>query len=378
MPELQAVLDLRHLVRYFEHTALLPTRVEDSWGRGAEHLLDESPQLLPSWREGFYRAAYRSFVAGSVLAKFYLDPILTARTDKETFLEVVTFELASETDQDDDRITEFPMQRDELEILSESPIYNFTPHPDWESCFGPFGDWLVGEIRQRLNVPKSDDSQPVEREGEVLKEVLQLLVFYGQLSDMKGSLLGSDIEPVWSRHRLASNGNCTCQKEREESPDRDYEAEEEKLRAAKTRTVPVVFLGDYVPQVVELSADTSEFGEESCVFSLPPRDTELTMLPELMDLCRLMHCMSERPNHVNGHPAPHPPLHLFSFLLRKYFGYQFDELAFEVDADHPVYENFIRRGKIFSSEGGWDGLLTSVPPEHVLSYRQLGWADMTH
>ena len=376
LSELKAVLDLRHLVRYFEHTALDPARVERSWGRGAKHLLDESPHLLPSWREGFYRAAYRSFITGAVLAKFYLDPIINEQKTGRQFLGTLWSNLIDEGEDDDLKITDFPMDIGELDIMNKSPIYNFTLHPDWESCFGPLGEWLVGETRQRLNVPKSDGSQPVEIEGEVLKEVLQLLAFYGQLSDMKGNLLGSDVEPFWTRfwcrHRPAPDGKCIC-KTRAEDSDTDSEADEEKLRGAKTRTVPVVFLGDYLPQTVELSTDTSEFGEESCMFSLTNRDSPVTMLPKLVSLCGLMHCLSGRPNHVNGHPAPHPPLHLFSFLLRKYFEYQFDELAFELVEDLSVYENFIRQGKIFSSEGTWDGLLTSAIPEHVLSYIKIIW-----
>ena len=73
------------------------------------------------------------------------------------------------------------------------------------------------------------------------------------------------------------------------------------------------------------------------------------------------------------------PIHLYIYF-RKYFGYQFHELRVEVDALHPVYENFIRRGKIFTPAGGcgWDGLLAFVYLEHVLSYAELGWADMTY
>ena len=383
LAEVKAVLDLRHLVRYFECTALDPSRVENSWGRGEKHLLDESLHLLPSWQEGFYRAAYRSFIAGSVLAKFYLDPILNAREVNAHFLEGLTFQLVTEFDKSKGGLTDFPIERGELDILSKSPIYNFTLHSGWESCFGAFGEWLVEETRQRLNFENSNDSPPSKIEGEVLKEILQLLIFYGQLSDMEGSLLGSDMEPIWCRHRPGPNGRCICKQHSQEYRERDsqmyyreYEAKEEKLRAAKTRTVPVIFLGDYFPQDVELSANASEFGQESCVFSVPERDTEITAFPELVDLYIITHCMSGRPNHVNSHQAPHPPLHLFTFLLRKYFAYQFDELAFEVNAEYPVYQDFIRRGKIFSSEGGWDGLLTSVPPEQVLSYREIGWSRL--
>jgi hypothetical protein len=92
----------------------------------------------------------------------------------------------------------------------------------------------------------------------------------------------------------------------------------------------------------------------------------------------MLWCESGRPNRVNSHPSPHPPLHFFTFILQKYFGYQFDELAFEMDSPHPIYYNFIRDGSIFTEEGDWGGLLTSAHTEQKLDFEKRGWSVYTH
>ena len=89
-------------------------------------------------------------------------------------------------------------------------------------------------------------------------------------------------------------------------------------------------------------------------------------------------CRSRRPNTVNGYPSPHPPLHFFTFILRKHFGYQFGELAFDMDIPEPVYYNFIRHGMIFTDEGEREGLLTSLEPAQTLTSVIRGWSVYTH
>ena len=82
---------------------------------------------------------------------------------------------------------------------------------------------------------------------------------------------------------------------------------------------------------------------------------------------------------MNGPPSSHPPLHFFTYLFRKQFGYRFDELAFEMD-DVPkrVYDNFIRDERMFTDEGEWEGTLSPLEDEQVLSYVARGWLVYSH
>jgi hypothetical protein len=89
--------------------------------------------------------------------------------------------------------------------------------------------------------------------------------------------------------------------------------------------------------------------------------------------------MSGRPNHVvttDGiYPAPHPPLHLFNYILRENFEYRFDDKAFDFASGESVYERFIRDRMIFTASGDWDGLLISSRISQNYVYQEIPYSD---
>lgn len=98
-----------------------------------------------------------------------------------------------------------------------------------------------------------------------------------------------------------------------------------------------IWLGWYLLGEVVIPANLTELDKTSIIvpnISFAKKEPDI---PNLLDMCSVLHCSSERPNTINGHPGAHPPLHIFTFILGKYFDYQFDELAFEVNVTpHPV------------------------------------------
>jgi len=103
------------------------------------------------------------------------------------------------------------------------------------------------------------------------------------------------------------------------------------------------------------------------------------MVTNYMEIMDVVHCMSGRPNHVitpdGAYPTPHPLLHFFNFIFRKYFEYQFEEKAFDFAAGDSVYERIIRDGMIFTKFGNWDRLLTSshITQRHV--YEEIPYSN---
>ena len=168
----------------------------------------------------------------------------------------------------------------------------------------------------------------------------------------------------------------------DENEDDEHESD---ARGPKPRMIPVVLFGSFEACIIKMRPENSTFDSEIpsiLGFDYPEPNKvaapQLPFLPIIRYLCDMLWCGSPRPNTVNGHPSPHPPLHFFIFILRKHFGCQFDELAFEMDLPEPVYYNFIRRGMVFTDEGEWEGMLTSLEPGQLLSKVGRGWSVYTH
>lgn len=315
-----------------------------------------------------------------MLAHAYLQPFFEAEQNGlEGFLgSTISYLETDESDDPKDWISDMPFMAGEFEYLTQHPVYNFTPHPEWESCFGPVGDWLVGETRARLKketqLKVKCKGRPDSVDGQALQEIMQVIVMYGQLSDMRNSILPFGDEPFWVRHYINENGICMCQGRRmSNSSIVEYRnpPESECLRTAK-----VVFFGrEFIPATAQVSASFSLLDDGRVFYELVENASSAPEIPDIRSVLEIMHCMSARPNRVNGHPAPHPPLHLFTFILRKYFDYQFDDLAFEMNTSNPVYKNFIENGRIFTEETDLQDMLAPVEAQQELTYHELGWRD---
>ena len=346
--DVTSILNLRYLARYFELKFLRRSRTAQSWGHGARHLLDDSPELLPIFRQSFHRALYRFFIMGAVLSRDYLEPHFDGKTENALlFLSLLRDLLELRTSGDSDNwIRDMPMEQHEVRHFCSYPIYNFWPHPGWEDCFGGFSRWLVTKTQKRLQSelpvsPGSGDSGHAF-DGEVLREIMQLLVMYGQMTDMKDGLLPLNQEPFWIRHSLNDNDACNCY------PDPLIEEEEEDQEPPASldsyRKVVVIFARAWESRTTYVCATLSESepGDEPDFFYRKiKRGPTAPEMCDILDVVEILHCFSERPNRVNRYAAPHPPPHLFTFIFKKYFGYRFDDLAFEVNCFEPIYRNFI-------------------------------------
>jgi hypothetical protein len=242
--EMTALLDLQHLACYFEHKFLLRRKTKSSWGAGSKHLLNDSPHLLPIFKDNFRRALYRYFVVGAVLSHAYLQPFFEAEQNGlDHFLRSTIWYLEEEEGDDPkDWFSDMPFAAGEFEYLVKHPIYNFTPHPEWESCFGPAGDWLVGEARARLKreaqLRMKREEVPDGADGQVLQEIIQVLVIYGQLSDLRNGILPFGQEPFWTRHYINENDVCMCHvRDKDTSPIVEWEH----LQSEGIRTASAVF-----------------------------------------------------------------------------------------------------------------------------------------
>lgn len=142
--------------------------------------------------------------------------------------------------------------------------------------------------------------------------------------------------------------------------------------------------GHFLPGIYYCPKDVESGSIDDLQYLLRPlRETWLEEIfrknhyPQIADpagMCEALFCLSSRPNCINGKPAPHPPLHFFTFLLRKYFGYRFADDAFDVERNsQTAYEKVIRQGKIFTDEGSWDGLLVPDTVEVETSYEYIHW-----
>ena len=273
---------------------------------------------------------------------------------------------------------ELEIEPEELDYLNSFPVYNFMPNAGWEDCFGPFAEWLISDTQTRLSLEKSSKTtsgkDPENGESvdvSTLREVMQLVFLFGSVFEVDGMFERE--EPAWSkwRHRDTGDGGCSCA-EGPTWPVKDGDVL--RLPTENIRNTLIIWLGAYQPQEAIMPAILSDLSTTAVTtphryYSILPK--RQPNIPYLLSICTTLHCASGRPNSINDHPSAHPPLHLFSFILEKYFGYQFDEIAFDVDITrYSVYEDFIRGGRIFTEKGGWEGMLSTKNSDDVLSYIQ--------
>lgn len=377
------------------------------------------------WRTNFHRSAYKMFIAGAVLSRAYQQPFFESQRrpadNGAMFFQRASYLLREQGWHPAYVIKDLPMNHDELQCLNSSPIYNFVSHPGWDKCFSNFADWLIMEAQDRLqlattNIAKSD---VVRGNAAQLKEVMQLIAMYGLMEDRHGSIIDRR-DPYWSRNRNSDGYDCDCHSaaawarqaaaRSKEYPltyyvsDSDDLMDEEELRTVRetenpkttgdndegdapkltTRTTTTVRFGTFVPRLHKIRSGPSFPKYSSDIWKIVHLDEDANDanppdIPDIQDLSHILHCLSGRPNHVIDDddylPLPHPPLHLFSFLLQKYFGYRFDNRAFEVRGKVSIYETFVQDWSVFTNDGCWDGMLSSTVEKQRMTYRKIKWGQ---
>ena len=438
VPETSKILDLEAYVKYLESKFLQRERTEKSWGTGQKHLLDTSPHLLDLWRENFHRTAYKYFALGAALSRSFQEPFYEKSKGLgvgHDFLSIIIYALkmVNSTDPEDRNIGNACISVAEVDYLTRKfPVYNFTPTCKWEECFGSLGEWLMNDKESRQSStgsPASRPNKPIDgrSKNDKLREILQLLVMYGQMQDMAGGLIGftEGEYPFWmsfSRRGLTFSSDDENEDEYDSqdggSEDIDFNDDDVQGRngeaaevydngigggevsehvdddkcnvidSAAVKDIPqhnllkpieltAVLFGQFRPFSGTLTTDDDSLGTASMRWEvIPGRPVEAPPIPDLLSFAEILHCTSRRPNHINGrYPAPHPPLHFFTYLLQTYFRYQFDEAAFDADESPSAYEIFTHDGRIWADEGNWDGLLASAEVEQNLTYKEIFWGE---
>lgn len=391
MPNLQdvkACLDLRYLVKYLEHQFLSPEKVSSSWGHEVHDIFFKSPHLVLEFKENFHRAAYRYFILGAILSHAHYAPFFADPTQAPpNFLSCLTVALKGKGSRDcDEEIREIPRNQEEIDFLiKQFPVYGATPQGGWETCFGNVSEWLLASTRSRLDLDyDAQEEENVEFSlsqagAAILEELLHIIVFFGQCMEVHNGLFDLRQQPFWLQHRRDANGDCICIYTTDNSE--LHSEEDSKVDATlPMRTIPIMHFGAFEPVLCSVASDSTQFGKHEAfktrTLSRHGQSSRLPRTSAIQDLLAMLYCQSGQPSLVDGHPLPYPPLQLFSYILKRYFGLQFAEEAFDMDMHYPIYYKFIQNGYNFTSWGSSMDLLEPLEmgQDQQLSYQARGWS----
>lgn len=315
-------------------------------------------------RDRFHTAMYRVLLAGAVLTRQYMEPLVLAVTDGPPGLlqRMNSPEWIRRCDGNhgpggpcQDRRT----SPEDLQYLERFPAYHLEASLDtWEPAFGDLARWLLEDIDTtalRVDNPQSrswmvpqwfDDLDPQGR-GR-LQEVVFFLAAHSHM-----------VSKLWDPFLKV---------------DSDDGIEPEDLVPppipGRVREASVAMFASFRPEEITMPAKVRD-ASRCYLVHYPLGNTwvrENPVLPQVSpwttDISYVLRGLREasgRPNRRNGLPSPPPDLFFVEFVLRKFFGLGFRHDLF--DDESPRYsENFIygflNRPDLFGD--------TSIRSTHIL------------
>lgn len=350
--EWKKILNLRHLVRCFEYTFLLPENVEASFYRlpvpWFGHNLPpvvtiplNDPIYSQLWSENFHIATYRALILGAVLSNLYQEPFFSPQKP-EQFLEPFARGIQEGYELD-------YLPPEDVEHSCKFPVYDMEAYGNMGSAFDTFTDWLLEDCKFQITARDNVDLEESNHsEGPLFREVARVMV-------------------IWSHFCNGGNGTYFQYPDFAQfDPDFKYVD-----LSGPTRTVHMVSIGDFQIHEAEMCASVQ------AVKNMLPmiRQLPTTLGPKIPPLSSVLHSLytrSGRPNQREqgqfGGPSPEPPLQIFEYIFRKQFNLVFKSDAFHyVHVDQP-WERFCQAGDIFGNASRTNCPVESAYPPPILSY----------
>lgn len=431
------MLNLRYYVSYIQYGLLLPENTKTLFNSEEDFVSQLVPNECNCLIEKLHLALYRYFTAGAVLSREFLKPMYDAKEqDLEYFVELDNL-IDGQDGHCDTMIRDLDSwgcwTNEEKDFSKGYPAYDFTESERWDECFGGFAEWMVGDARKKR---KGDDAE-VLRDVLRLIFVFGQMMDGGVVGDNGKSFwdvtrkgctgeaqrwqaqedyrrareAGEDTEDwdsasdssedisIYISNRLVHPGTGYIALEDVDANFYDRakaeqtnaeilreESEGQKDWKVTTRKLDLFDLGSFTPTIRTITSGPIFTKHTSCTrqeikhLDYTERPNQPT-IPDMEQFLAILHCMSGMPNHIEtGIPdeynfAPHPPLHLFTYMLRKYFGYQFADDAFEVKGTVGSYEAFVSNGRILFQDGGWSALLVSSEVKQNYVYEERKFSE---
>ncbi|KAL2068603.1 hypothetical protein VTL71DRAFT_14940 [Oculimacula yallundae] len=372
--EVKEILNLQHLVKCTERMCL----TSELWGSEdyppfrEDEPREKPPHEMRLWRERFYRAIYRIFIAGPVFYGVHNKPF----SSKAKRPPGVPREYLREYDASRDSTLYEPgipywnyvLPREASEHLQQFPVYNTSASHDQEKIvFGTFAEWIVDDGRklaEHNNCPELWHLTSAQISG--LWEVMAMLNAYHHLM--------SD----------STNGDGQCGHGRS-NPD-DENPPTTQTISGPTRQVTVIPFGTFGIEDVSMPANLED-GSELRLIANPAsvlRDSHDPILnsdgmPINVDIVSIQDFIFRKsgyPNHSEYHQLPSLDLRMFDFTLREHFGLQFGISAFDDFGCHQPWNVFVNSASIFDGVGsertqyGFE-ILGTYKPRTNCNYRDI-------
>ncbi|GKT41879.1 uncharacterized protein ColSpa_02060 [Colletotrichum spaethianum] len=302
LSELGDLLDFHHLACCLEYAYL--HIAEDGYACFSNPTIseiascsDEAPELpwrIREFQERFHRVFYRTLLAGAVLWKAHNEPFVQDAVEAHAGAWESRFDWP-------------PASQAHTEYFSRFPVYNVHAM-DWASqqeVFGPLTKYFMEDIASLTN-PVCEADVPWEVMASIYAYEYQRPHFYND----KGR----------QRHGIAP---------RTASSDSNNDI--------KTRKVTVILLGEFQLEQISMPVKVEEMHSAPLVAAQlqisPTRSSEdgRTFACHGLDISALLQSRYESlgGEENDSDCAPHPPLQLFTFMLRKHYRLQFRRGVFD-------------------------------------------------
>lgn len=350
--EVQAVLDLRHLVLCIECIFWHDFPIGGSWG-----LSDKDPPSTPLdrgvWKENFHRTFYTYLVVGAYLARAYMEPFHGAIEDSPPkFLHAFEMwhnQISGGYYQNGEWLPDPKILPLESEYLKGFPVYNLDGAEPLDSSYEHLSKWLIQQTETRiLEIPAGDPKSKhqyydANLEQVQIREVLQIIFIHYQMARSMGHL----------GMKFVSNSNGQMGYSRHRNP------KPESIRPFdKTRKVTVIFFGIFQPETISTPAviPYSDAAPDSLGIPLVRLHAESIPRakpgPQLPDIAMVLSAMSDD-LHMEQPLVSYyiSPLIFVSYIFKKHFGLKFGDEAFNYPhPDQPPYNLMRTNGEIFYKE----------------------------
>ncbi|KAB5567004.1 hypothetical protein GE09DRAFT_1284693 [Coniochaeta sp. 2T2.1] len=314
--DMAAGMDMQYLANFVERyylRGLALNRIYHWDVRGPD--VPRPDEWALSCRVYFHRAVYRVLLAGPVLAGSYLEPFAyegvlypQMRTAPDGSEPMFPPDMPTQMRADDWHNDE--REDDVVEYLS-------SPHRELD-----LGGFCGGSPEQEI---------------AMLREVILMLVAYEILSAAITNLEGNERHGrVGEYIRYYGDGReATAIIEPDEA-----------------RTVFAVIMGVYQLETLHVS-HTDRWPTERLIATparYPAEDSlRLRREADVFETLQFIHVLSGRINHIDGSATPPPQFQLFTFILDRFFGMQFEEGYFRRDEGYTDFFGIVFNGSLFTN-----------------------------
>lgn len=346
--EIMQILNIQHLVQCIEHIFLHPSHADISFS--CQYLKDREmqgplsvqqlTQLSPTWRFDLYAAYYTLFLAAAVVARHFQEPFHSQMPGKPDYFLQNYESLHSEMAYRDPVANWISrsLTSEEVDYICKFDAYRFNDTEKQENVFGNFAQWFINDIKAQ-NTGESSRESTMSIRG--LRRILQCLHAY---EEFFGPFQGN--KDHWRRHGF-------------------YRSKRTELKYSMKgpiRKANIVCFGDFQIHEVTMPADLELSHQQEFLPRLRALENKAgPNIPDGRVILRKVYGNSSLPN-TRIHPIkgwalrPRPPLQLFEFITRKYFGKEFiGELFNEANGCDRLWREFQGNGYIYGNSDVWAG-----------------------